>query len=158
MRIARSVVVVVIGSMILVSGTANAATSATAADSVQRLHDRLAVGYHRGDIAAMKAVVADLEPILGALSSQDSASDVRSEVRASAAEAHRLNAELAAGLSASPAAEQRILPPLPGPLWALANLFDALLASLSILLASLFGGGIPAPPPVPGPPAPIPVP
>ncbi len=158
MRNLRRLVVLVIGCMILVSGTAAADPQADTAASVQRLHDRLAAGHEAGDVTAVSAAVAELRSTLGALSGQDAAMASRSEVTATAVEADRLNSELAVELAALPTVEQKILPPLPGPLGALSALLNSLLGMLLALVASLLGGGLPVPLPVPVPELPVPSP
>jgi len=157
MRKVRKVIVLVIGSLILVSGTANADPQPDAATSVRQSHDRLVAAAETGDVAAATAAVAGLRPVLMALSSENNGL-ARSAVHADAVRANQANDVLAAELAALPATQQKIIPTLPGPLGTLSAFLNSLLASLLALLASLLGGGLPVPLPVPVPELPVPLP
>jgi hypothetical protein len=156
MRRIRNLVVLVVGSMIMVTGAANADEPTAAPDAatvVQGLHDELKAGYEAGDLTAVRGTVDGLDAVLAALSSDD-AGLARTGAAALVVAADERNDLLAAHLAGIPDGEQRLLGL--GPLDAVTGLVTSLLSTLLDLVMSLLGG-LPVPlPPLPLPELPVP--
>lgn len=122
----RNLVVLVVGSVLVTIGIANAnpptPQDPSTVTTLQRLHDQLATGRAAGDVPALQQAVDELGPVLAPLSDGDE----------QAAEAQRLNDQLDAALvGATPDSLQR---------QSLADLLNALIKALQDLINKLIGG------------------
>lgn len=132
------------------------------AHRVQQLHDQLGKAVEEGNVDGVKTTVHQLSTVLGKLKARGPRA-IGADASSAADKAATQNAKVANKLSELPETPSGNTPdalPVPGPsgpLGMLSGLLQSLLSSLQSLVASLLGGGLPAPPvPVPTPPVPTP--
>jgi hypothetical protein len=160
-KIARTIAIAVTGSVLTVSGAGVASADSVGDSSTQaasqqllQLRDQLTKTAYGADVQGTKLSLDQLSPVLGEFAAGDHP-DVRSDVPNMAATADEESTE-ASRILANPAqaATARQLPPvpslpdLPPPLNIVSDLLKNLLTTVTGLLGSLLGGGVP-PLPVP---------
>nr|WP_157527798.1 hypothetical protein [Kibdelosporangium sp. MJ126-NF4]CEL16391.1 hypothetical protein [Kibdelosporangium sp. MJ126-NF4]CTQ94315.1 hypothetical protein [Kibdelosporangium sp. MJ126-NF4] len=167
MGFVKKLAVIVIGSMIAMTGGAYAddwhgsgwtatANPEVAAKTVQRLHDQLKSAHEAGDVAVLKGNVRELDGVLDALVTRSEAWATRAETRDNSVKASDMTNELAGKLASIPDGTAKGLPGL-DLLSGVTALLTSLLATLMDIVGSLLGG-LPVPVPLPVPPLPVPVP
>lgn len=167
-KIARTIAIVAVGSVLSLTGSGVAAASAVdsaadkaigsssttdAATQVQAFHDRLSAAADAGDVPEAASTIEALQPMLGDLTAGQryAVSNESSEI---AGEANTEASDVASAL-ADYQAGARALPGLPDPVAMLKTLVNTLLSLLMSLIDSLLGAVPPVPDvPLPGVPAP----
>lgn len=172
-KIARTIAVIAVGSVLSLTGSGIAAASAvdsaadkaigssstqSAAAQVQAFHDQLAAAANGGDVGNTMKTIDTLQPLLGELT-EGKRYAVPSESSAIASDAN-IEAGKVSDALADYQAGARVLPGLPDPVAMLKDLVKTLLATLMSLIDSLLGAVPPVPDvPLPGLPDPgVPVP
>lgn len=179
-RIGRAIGAVAIGSLLAVSTSGMAAASETGGGSgtasteaagahVLQLRDQLTKKAYAGDLAATRATMAELAPMLDELAVGKRYA-LSSEAQQVALRAAKRADEVRAALAHPQQAPRQLpappgMPPLPSPLTLLSALLQSLLMKVTSLVGSLLGSAPPLPVPdtpqvpgTPGLPAPAPLP